>query len=260
MVAYTSIEYNINMGVTPEPDARTNAEYLRPGEDPDLILYCKGHAFKLHYSIIRPRSAVMGDINNKDPNWLNTISKPFAMDLRHEDFHVVKAVVDYLYTSDYYDGVPPYSQNTHAKPRPSLDKAWDPRLSLNSRVYCFARRYEISALPQLALGKFLSAADQFPRPQEHVLGGQYLPSQTFMQDVMDTCWPIERLRKVKDRTIDAFLKDIVFDLKELEGLEEWHKELCSTCTSDGSALEIILRNAPEILRKGAERGRALEEM
>jgi hypothetical protein len=182
------------------------------------------------------------------------------MDLRHEDFHVVKAVVDYLYTSDYYDGVPPYAQNTHAKSLPSLDKASDARLSLNARVYCFARRYEIFALPRLALGKFLSAAEQFPGSQEHVLEGRYIPSQAFLQDVLDTCWPIERLRGVKDRTIDAFLKDIVFDLNELKGLEKWHKELCSACTSDGSALEIILRNAPEILRKGAERGRALEEM
>jgi hypothetical protein len=187
-------------------------------------------------------------------------SKPYEMYLP-EDPIIVQAIVDYLYTSDYDDSPASTSadeEHPYAKFYPSLDKTWDPRLYFNSRVYYFAREYQISALTEFALGKFLSVAEQFPRPHENVLGGRYLPSKTFLDDVMDACWSVELVSSEEVMICDELLKAIVFDLKEIKRFEEWYMEV-SSARESASKLEMILSKMPKILRYGRQRAETLAE-
>jgi hypothetical protein len=181
------------------------------------------------------------------------------MYLSGENFDVVKAVVDYLYTSDYDDNThdpPSDKEEIQATPFPRPNETLCRQLYFNSRIYSFARRYKISTLPEFALGKFLFVADQFPNLGP---GGRYLPSKTFLHDVMDAYWPIERIMDEKDSKVHSSLKHVVRSLGKNQRFEEWHTEVSSARETSDSTLEVILSKMPEILRKGRERAKALAE-
>ncbi|PQE28524.1 NFX1-type zinc finger-containing 1 protein [Rutstroemia sp. NJR-2017a WRK4] len=263
------------MEVTLETDALTKAELLRSGDNSDLILYCGGHAFRLHLSTVRPQSLVLGDIENSDLEWLNKVpveltgikqtSKPFEVYLRREDPSVVKAVADYLYRGDYDDspaGAPAAGDHPNAGLYPSLDNTWDPRLYFSSRVYCFAKRYKVLGLPEFALEKFLSVRGQRIERPGYGLAARYLPSEEFLHDVLDVCWPFKSLEYVmseEEIKFDAYLKKIVFHIRDLKRFEECHTELSCDLGGGDSASNRIMREMPEILRKAAERGVALRK-
>ncbi|KAK4695555.1 hypothetical protein P7C71_g2214, partial [Lecanoromycetidae sp. Uapishka_2] len=154
------------MSDTEEPSlVEGTKEFLLPGRHSDLKILCAHWEWKVHRSVICPRSkffaaACSGDFKEAQDGIIS---------LEDDDPFTVDRMMQYLYTMDYDDegGGPdrPYSDLSatatatamdleDTKPQPtSHEDLWRYRLMSNVQVYALAEKYDIGALKKLAMVK-----------------------------------------------------------------------------------------------------------